>query len=178
MRLFKFSSFMILLLLLAGCVTTTGDIKENRFNVENDFSVGLLDSDWEVTRQKVNPLVQPNAAFPRENTPWQISFSHKKSNGFVAIRSYELNEVGQARPLDVWADGLVASSGGLKLSERSVKIDGSDAVELVISGQYMSKQVLLKKGKKAYRIVYSNSPSYFDQYLGVFDTFVESFRLY
>jgi hypothetical protein len=139
LRLFKFSPFLILLLLLAGCVKTTGDIKENRFNVENDFSVGLLDNDWEVVHQKVNPLVQPNAAVQRENTPWQISFSHKKSNGFVGAGSWELNEVGQALPLDVWADGLVANSGGLKLSERSVKIDGNDAIELVISGKYMSK---------------------------------------
>ncbi len=177
MRLSILPSLAILLFVLAGCITTTGEIRENRFYVDQVFSVAIIDSDWQVTRQRVNHLTQPNAAFPRENTPWAISFSHKRSNGFIAVMSFELTELGQARSLEVWADNLVANSGGLKLSERSVKIDGNDAVELVISGSHMIKQVILKKGKRAYRIVYSNSPAYFDQYLAVFDGFVETFRL-
>ena len=177
MRSFTFSSLGILLLLLSGCISTTGEIRESRFYLDQDFSVGLLNSDWEMTRQKVNRLVQPNAPIARESTPWPISFSHKKSNGFIAAKSYALTELGQARSLEVWADSIVAGSGGLKLAERSVRIDGSDALEIVISGQYMTKQVILKKGKKSYRLVYSNSPAYFDENLGVFDEFVGSFRL-
>ncbi len=174
MRLFAASSLVVFLLLLTGCASTTGEIRENRFYVAQDFSVGLLNDEWQMTRQTVNHL---NAPSFRENTPWPISFSHKNSNGFIGVRSYTLNELGQARSLEVWADSLVANSGGMKLSQRNVKIDGNDAIELVTSGQYMMKQVFLKKGKKAYRMVYSNSPAYFDQHLGVFDTFVETFRI-
>jgi hypothetical protein len=176
MRLYAFSSLVVFLLLLIGCVSTTGDIRGDRFYVAQDFSVGVLNDEWEVTRQKVNHMIAANAPIPRENTQWPISFSHKNSNGFIAARSYELNELGQARSLEVWADSIVAGSGGIKLSQRTIKVDGNDALELVTSGQYMMKQVILKKRKKFYKIVYSNSPAYFDQQLAVFDGFVGTFR--
>jgi len=174
MRSFACSSLAVFLLLLAGCASTTGEIRDNRFYVAQGFSVDLLNDEWQVTRQTVNPM---NAPSFRVNTPWQISFSHKNSNGFIGVTSFMMNELGQARSLDVWADNLVANSGGMKLSQKNVKIDGIDAIELVTSGKYMVKQVFLKKEKKAYRMVYSNSPTYFDQYLGVFDKFVETFRI-
>jgi hypothetical protein len=175
MALFRFFPLVVFFMLLAACISTTGEIKENRF-IDQDFSVGLLNDEWQVTRQKVNHMVQPNAFVQRENTPWALSFSHTKSNGFIGVGAYDLNELGLARSLEVWADNLVSNSGGLKLSDRSIKIDGSDALELVVSGKYMVKWIIMKKGKKAYRMVYSNSPTYFDQSLAVFDGFVETFR--
>jgi hypothetical protein len=177
MRLSTISLLGFCLLVCAGCISTTGEIKENRFYLTQDFSVELLNDEWQITRQQVNHMIQPNAPIARENTPWPISFSHRKSNGFIAARSYELTEVGQARSLEVWADAIVANSGGVKLSERTIKVNENEALELVISGSYMMKQVLLKKENKAYRIVYTNSPAYFDQSLNVFDRFVETFRL-
>ncbi len=174
MHSFKFVWLVILLLTILGCTTTTGMIQDNRFSVEQDFSVALLDSDWQVGRQ----TVFRDGIITRQNTQWPISFSHKNSNGFVGVRSFQMNEVGQARSLEVWADNMVANSGGLKLSQKSVKIDGNEAIELVISGTYMAKQIFLKKGDKGFFIVYSNSPAYFDQYLDVFDKFVETVRIF
>ena len=172
MTLFRLSPLVILFVLLSACISTTGEIKENRF-VDQDFSVGLLNDEWQVARQKVYHL---NAPSLRENTPWAISFSHTKSNGFIGVGAFDMNELGQARSLEVWADNLVANSGGLKLSDRSVKIDGNEGLELVVSGKYMAKWIIMKKGKKMYRMVYSNSPTYFDQSLAVFDGFVQTFR--
>jgi hypothetical protein len=173
MRAIRCSLLLLLALLMSGCLITTGAIQGDRFSVAQDFSVQMLDGDWEPVRQ--NSWLDRNY-IRRWNTSYAISFQHKKSNGFIGVRSYDMDEVGQARSLEVWADSIVAGSGGLKLSQKMIKVDGMDAIELVISGNYMNKCIALKKGKKAYLLLYSNYPTYFDEYLGVFDKFVGTFK--
>jgi len=173
MRLFKFLWLAVVVPVFFGCTTTTGVIQNNSFSVENSFSVGLLDNDWQVERQKVFS----DGVIKRQNTPWAIGFSHTKSSGFIGVYAWQLSEIDQARSLDIIADSIVANSGGLKLSQKTVKVDGYDAIELVTSGTYMKKQILFKKGDRGYLLRYSNSPTYFDQYLNVFDSLVGTFKV-
>lgn len=173
MHSIKYLFYCYFLLLLTGCAititttgTTTGEIKGNTFYLKNNFSVDLLDDDWEVVRQR--------GGYPVD----EISFLHKKSNGRIRVNFVELNEIEQKRPLDVIADAIVADKGVLKLSQKMIKIDGIDAIEFVLSGgNYMHKYILLKKDKSAYEIQYTNTATYFDEYLGVFDKFVSSFKI-
>lgn len=163
------------LLLLTGCaIITTGEIKGNTFYLKNNFSVDLLDDDWEVVRQKL--VADPQTV--RQNTINEIAFLHKKSNGWIRVNFYELNEIGQKRPLDVLADAAVAQPGVMILFKKMTKIDGVDAVEFVVSeGNFMHKYIILKKDESAYEIEYKNTSTYFDEYLGVFDKFVSSFKI-
>jgi hypothetical protein len=154
---------------LTGCVV--GEISNGIFYLEDDFSVHLLDDDWQVIRQTRAPL-NPNVVYSRD----EIAFEHKKSNGFISVNSFALSDIDQSRTLSIHADAAVASARGMKLSEKQTKIDGIDAVEVIISGARMVKWVFMKKGEKGYRLMYSNTPAYFDQYLGVFDKFVETFK--
>jgi len=153
-----------------GCVV--GEIRDNSFYLQDDFTVQLLNEDWQVIRQTRAPL-NPRVVYSRD----KIAFSHKKSNGFISVNSFALSDIDQARALSIHADAAVASWRGMKLSENLTKIDGIDAVEVVISGARMVKWVFMKKDAQGYRLMYSNTPAYFDEYLGVFDKFVETFKL-
>lgn len=173
MQLMKYLLGLFALLFLHGCLVTTGEIKENRFFIENDFSVDLLDNSWEVVRQQV----RVDLGIRRSNTVYEISFRHKNSNGTIGVNSFELDNVGNARSIDIHADDAVARWGGIKLSQKMIKIDRIDAVELVISGKYMVKYIFFKKGGKGYELVYINTPTYFDEYLGVFEKFIGTFKV-
>jgi hypothetical protein len=172
MNRFRLAIFLILLF-LAGCFVTTGEIRNNKFFVENEFTVDLLGSEWEVVRQQV--FVDIGIRQP--NTVYEISFEHKKSNGFIGVNFLELDEVNRARSLEVHADEAVSTSSAMKLSQKLIKIDGIDAIEVVVSGKYMMKYIFMKKDAKGYELVYRNTPAYFDQYLGDFDKFVGTFRV-
>ncbi|MBI4686378.1 MAG: hypothetical protein HY756_01120 [Nitrospirae bacterium] len=174
MQRIRLSLLLLTLLFLTACVTTTGEIKGNQFYLENYFNITLLDSDWEVVRQQT--WVQYGVK--KSNTMYEISFRHKKSNGIIGVNSYWLDEVGKTQSLDIHANEAVAEFGGMKLSQKIIKVDGIDAVELVISGNYMFKYIFLKKGDKGYGIIYRNTPAYFDEYLSVFDKFVGTFRAF
>jgi len=152
-----------------GCVV--GQIRNDMFYLEDEFSVHLLDNDWKVIRQTRAPL-NPNVVYSRD----RIGFAHKKSNGYISVNSFVLSDIDQSRTLSIHADAAVASWHGMKLSEKQTKIDGIDAVEVIISGARMVKWVFMKKDEKGYRLMYSNTPAYFDEYLGVFDKFVETFK--
>lgn len=159
----------LLLPFLTGCVV--GEIRDHSFYLKNDFTVQLLDEDWQVIRQTKDPL-NPKIQSSRD----KIAFAHKKSNGYISANSFMLSDISQARPLSVHVDAAVANWRGMKLSEQQTKIDGVDAVEVVISSSRMVKWVFMKKGNWGYELVYSNTPAYFDEYLGVFDKFVETFK--
>jgi hypothetical protein len=165
---------LLLFLSLPGCLVTTGEIRGNKFFVQDDFTVDLPNSEWEVVRQQVFV----DLGIRRPNSVFEVSFNHKKSNGFIGVNSMKMTEVDQARSLEVHADGAVTSMSGIKLSQRMIKVDGIDAIEVVISGKYMRKYIFLKKGSAGYELIYMNTPAYFDQYLGDFDTFVGSFRAF
>lgn len=169
MKSIRMMIVLLALLFNVGCVV--GEIKNNAFYLRNNFTVQLLNDDWQVIRQTIDPFF-PN----RVNTHDKIAFAHKKSNGYISVTSMILGDIDQARPLSIHADAAVAGWRGLKLSEKQTKIDGVDAVEVVISGAYMVKWVFMKKGVKGYRLTYSNTPAYFDEHLGVFDKLVESFK--
>ncbi len=172
MNFFKKLGIIIIIGLLTGCLVTTGDIRDNRFFVEDDYAIDLLDSDWEVERQKV--LV--DGSYRRESSPFDIAFQHKKSNGVIGVGSMDLDNVMKDRSLEVHAEDMVAQFQGIKLSERKITIDGVDAIELIISGNYMIKYIYLKTNDRGYFLLYRNTPTYFDEYLGTFDTFVETFK--
>jgi hypothetical protein len=157
------------LFLLTGCVV--GEIRDNSFYLKNDFTIQLLNEDWKVIRQ-TRASLNPSVVYSRD----KIAFAHKKSNGYVSINSFILSDVSQARPLSVHVDAAVAYWRGMKLSEKQTQIDGIDAVEVIISSSRMIKWVFMKKGDRGYELVYSNTPAYFDEYLGVFDKFVETFK--
>lgn len=166
---------MIFFLLIAvtGCLTTTGEIQGNHFLVSKDFQIDLLDSEWEPVRQQVFTDI----GIRRENMPSEIVFRHKKSNGVIGVNSMELDTVAQERPLEVHAENALVNHGEMKLSEKVLTVAGFDAIELVISGKYMTKYIFLKSGQKGYEIYYKNTPTYFDQYLDAFDRFVQTFVL-
>jgi hypothetical protein len=163
---------MLLLVVLPACITTTGEIKGNAFYLDGNFTVDMLDDDWVPSRQQAG--VANGRYF--ENTHFEISFNHKNSNGFIGVNAFEMSDAVQARSLEVTADGIVANSEGMKLSQKMMKVDGVDAVELIISGKEMAKYVFLKKGKMGYILTYSNTPTYFDQNLATFEKFLGSFK--
>ena len=163
---------MLLLVVLPACITTTGEIKGNVYYLDGNFTVDMLDDDWVALQQRAG--VVDGRYF--ENTHFEISFNHKKSNGFIGVNAFEMNNAVQARSLEVTADSIVANSDGMKLSQKMMKVDGLDAVELIISGKEMGKYVFLKKGKMGYILMYSNTPTYFDQNLATFEKFIASFK--
>lgn len=169
MRNYGISFFCLALLCLTGCAV--GEITGDSFYLEKDFTVKLLNDDWQVIRQTRAPL-NPAVKY----SPFKISFAHKKSNGYIAADSFEMNEVSQARSLRVHADNVVAQWRATKLSEKETKIDGIDAIEVVMSNERIIKWVFMKKDKIAYVLMYNNTSKYFDEYLEVFDKFVESFK--
>jgi hypothetical protein len=169
MKNIRISFFCFALFCLAGCVV--GEITGDRFYLKSDFTVKLLNEDWQVIRQKREPL---NPAVT--NSAIKIAFVHKKSNGYIGAESFVLNDVDQARSLRVHADAVVASWHATILSEKETKIDGIDAIEVVMSNSRIIKWVFMKKGNHAYALLYYNTPKYFDEYLDVFDEFVESFK--
>jgi hypothetical protein len=142
------------------------------FYLENSFTVYLLDEDWMAVRQQKGVV---NGKY-YQNTNYNISFNHKKSNGTIGVVSYVMNEVGQARTLEIHADALATSIGGIKLSQRMTTVDGLDGVELVMSGDQMGKYIFLKKGRMGYLLAYTNTAAYFDQYLPVFESFLGTFK--
>lgn len=155
---------------LPGCVSTTGEIQGNRFVMSHNFTVEVLDSDWEVIRQQT----MDDMGIHRESSVFEVAFKHKKSNGFIGINSMVMDAVDQARPLEVHAEETVARLG-MKLSQEIIKINNKDAMQLVCSGTYMTKHIFVKNGNMAYELVYQNTKTYFDQYLPVFDQFVRTF---
>jgi hypothetical protein len=172
MNSLKLTATLIAFFLLSACITTTGEIKGNTFYLENNFAIGLLNDDWTVLRQQKGIV---NGRY-YENTSYKISFTHKKSNGSIGVNSFVMSEAGQARSLEIHADGILSGFGGIKLSQKMVKVDGIEAVELILSGNKMAKFIFLKKGKMGYLLVYTNTPTYFDQNLADFDKFVETFK--
>ncbi len=157
---------------LSGCFSTTGEIRGKMFYLEHDFTAALVDDDWQVIQQEKG--VRYGA--PYVSSVYEISFNHKKSNGMIGVNSFILSEVGQARSLEIHAEDAIARWEGIKLSQRMIKVDGIEAIEVVMSGKYMAKYIFLKKGQNGYEIVYTNTPTYFDEYLSVFDKFVETFK--
>lgn len=166
-KLLGILSVFVLVFLLQGCAGTTGAIRGNQFYLEGNFAVDLLNEDWEIVRQKYDLGIA--------SSPFEIAFVHKKSNGEIGINSFKLDEVFKARSLEVVADEAVARWSGIKLSQKFIKISGNDAVEIVISGHYMVKLIFLKKKDSGYWLLYKNTPTYFDEYLEVFDKFVKKF---
>lgn len=172
MNVLKLFWILLLVGVLSSCLVTTGEIKDKRFFIENDYAVDILDSDWEVERQEV--FVDGN--YRRENSPFDIAFQHKKSNGVIGVGSFDLDNVMKDRSLEVHAEEIVAQLEGIKLSERNIAIDGVDAIELIVSGNYMVKYIYLKTKDRGYFFLYRNTPTYFDDYLGTFDGFVKTFK--
>ena len=172
MNSLKITTIAAVFFLLSACITTTGEINGNAFYLDNNFTVSLMNGDWTVLRQQKGVV---NYQY-YENTAYQISFSHKKSNGLIGVHSFVMSEVGQARSLEVHADSIASEFGGMKLSQRMIKVDGIDAVELLLSGNKMAKLILLKKGKMGFLLAYTNTPAYFDQSLSEFDKFIATFK--
>ena len=170
MKIWIKMALMFFLISISGCVSTTGEIQGNRFVMSRNFSVGVLDSDWEIIRQQTSD----DMGIHRESSVFEVAFKHKKSNGFIGINSMVMDAVDQARPLEVHAEETVARLG-MKLSQDMIKINNTDAMQLVCSGTYMTKLIYLKNGNVAYELVYQNTKTYFDQYLPVFDQFVKTF---
>ncbi len=168
-----------LFLFLVGCLVTIGEIKDNTFYFEDYFSARILDNDWEVIRQQkdIGDPLFPALMPARYNSSYQISFAHKKSNGFIGVMANKLSEVGKQRSLDIIADSVISQFEGMKLSEKKITVDGIEAIEVIESGKKMMKLLIFKTGDVVYYVNYSNTPTFFDQYLPVFDRFVLDMKI-
>ncbi len=168
-----------LFLLLVGCLVTVGEIRDSTFYYEDYFSAKILDNDWEVIRQQKqtgDPLF-PTLYPTRYSSSYQISFAHKKSNGFIGVIVSQLSEVGKQRSLDIIADSVISQFEGMKLSQKTSTVDGIEAIEVIESGKKMMKLIIFKTGDLVYYVTYSNTPTFFDQYLTVFDKFISDMKI-
>jgi hypothetical protein len=179
MRFVKVGLTFCILILMIGCIKTVGEIKDNKFFYEDNFSVDLLDDEWQVLRQQMRqadplfPQIQP----ARYSSSYQIRFAHKKSNGFIGVDATPLTEVGKQRSLDVLVDAVVSKLEGVKLSQKKIMIGGIEAVEVVQSSKEMMKVIIFKTSEMVYYVVYTNTPSFFDTYLPIFDKFMMSLKV-
>jgi hypothetical protein len=166
-------------LLVFGCVRTVGDIRDNTFYYEDNYSVELPGDEWQIIRQQVKPgdPLFPSINPPRYSSSYQISFDHKKSGGFIGVTASKLTDIGKQRSLDVIADVIFSQSEGVKLSQNKVTVDGIEAIEDVHSGKKLVKLIVFKTDDMLYYVGYANTPTYFDQYLPVFDKFVSSMKV-
>ncbi|UCF80835.1 MAG: hypothetical protein JSV08_10110 [Acidobacteriota bacterium] len=146
-------------------------IEDDSFMKKGLFQGKMLGDDWSHKKG--------GGAFSVRNA--EITFYHKKSNGWISVNSFSIDEDYREKPVEANVENFLWINREIELSRKSITVDGHNVIWLEAEDEkkyYKAVNVYVRLSDEyACWITYGNTPSFFSEFLSVFEGFLQDFKI-
>lgn len=159
------------ILLGATCTSAGVSVAGDTFNKKNVFQGQLMGVEWSYK--------EGGGTFSGRNA--EITFYHRKSNGWVAVNSFALDVDDRLKPTQAMVESYLWVNREKEVSRKTIQVDGKEAVWIEAEderGYYKAINVYIRLSSgHACWITYGNTSSFFTDQIPAFEEFLGTFKV-
>ena len=146
-------------------------IKDDVFSKKDLFQGKMLADGWSHE--------EGGGTFSARNA--EISFYHKKSNGWISVNSFSIDKEYRERPTVAQVESFLWANREKTVNQKAIKVNEQDAVWLETEdekGYYKAINVYVRlTDEYGCWITYGNTLSFFSEFLPLFEEFLQNFKI-